>query len=89
MSTPANAFAPGSPAGGSGVAQAAMAGMPPLNLNLTAASRSGDVVSTVGYSGDGFNVNYGNGVSQGGLSVPTWVWLAAAVAGVVAWKRFT
>ena len=85
---PATAFAPGSPAGSAGVATAAMAGLPPLSLANTANSRSGDIVSTFGYSADGFNVNFGDGVTQGGLSVPTWVWLAAALAGVVAWKRF-
>ena len=88
MTTPANAFAPGSPAGGASIATAARMQLPPLNLNLTAASRSGDIANTVGYSGDGFNVNFGDGVQQGGLSVPSWVWLAAIVAGVIAWKRF-
>lgn len=87
--TPANAFAPGSPAGGAGVATAAMAGLPPLTFSSTAASKSGDIWSNFNYGGDGFNVNYGNGVSQGGISIPTWVWLVAAVAGVVAWKKFT
>lgn len=84
--TPANAFAPGSPAGAAGIATRAAAGLPPLAVSSSA--RSGDISSMFSYGGDGFNVNYGNGVSQGGLALPRWFWIAALVAGVVVWKRY-
>jgi len=51
-------------------------------------SVSGDAAQFAGYEADDFNVNFGNGVSQGG-GLPTWVFLLAAVVGVYAWKRFS
>jgi hypothetical protein len=96
MTTPATAFAPGSPAAKKSIVDgaigAAMSGMgisiPGLTQNTS--SRSGDILSGERSTGDGFNVNFGNGVSQGGAAIPVWVWIAvAAGVGLWAWKKFT
>jgi hypothetical protein len=65
--------------------------LPPLNFSSSSSSRSGDAAQYGSATGD-FSVNFGNGVSQGsgggGPGVPSWVWLAVAIAaGVLAWKR--
>lgn len=63
--------------------------IPPLNFGGGASSsRSGDLMSSFGSDGGTMNINYGNGVSQGG-AMPPWVWLAAmGIAGLWAWKKY-
>ena len=48
-------------------------------------STSASGASNSGFDNSGFVVNYGGGVStaSGGLGVPSWVWIAAAVVAVV------
>lgn len=98
MTSPQNAFGPGSIA--STAAASALksvlpgmaGGIPIPNISSNAESRSGDALqNSGGFDSSGFNVNFGNGVSQnGGGGIPSWVWLAgAAIAAVWAWKRYT
>lgn len=65
--------------------------MPSLSTSSSSSARSGD--ATQGYASDssGFNVNFGNGVSQGGGKsvVPDFVWYSAiGMAGLLLWKRY-
>lgn len=63
-------------------------GLPPLNLNMASRAESGQ--ATLGFNADAgvMNINYGNGVSQGG-AVPASVWYAAlGVAAFIAVKRY-
>lgn len=92
--TPATAFAPGSPNAGSVVDKALAGKLPGIGtlsmpgFNGSATSTSGDAMQGGSSTGDGFNVNFGNGVSQGG-AIPGYVWIVAAAAvGLWAWKRF-
>jgi hypothetical protein len=93
--TPATAFAPGSPAARKSIVDdaigAAMGGMGISVPGFTSSSsaQSGDIFSGTRSTGDGFNVNFGNGVSQGG-AIPVWVWaVVAAGVGLWAWKKYT
>ena len=96
MPQPAQAFAPGSPAGGASIIDKALSGGCPGGLNIpgftsTSSSRSGDAYQGGSTTGD-FSVNFGNGVSQGSgsKSIPSWVWIGLAIAGgVLAWKKFS
>ena len=97
MTSPQNAFSPGSPA--NGIAQSAMtaalggglSGMqiPSVSSSAESSARSGDAYQTAGNDGSGFSVNFGNGVSQGSAAMPSMVWLLAiGIAGLWAWKRY-
>ena len=65
--------------------------IPPLNLATTASSagKSGDATQGFGSTSGDFNVNYGNGVSQGGGLPITLIYVIAGIAGLLAWKKFT
>jgi len=87
--TPANAFAPGSPAGGAPSFQNMT--LPPLQLSNTANSRSGDISAAFRNDSSGFTVNYGNGNSGGGVAsdVKTQLLVAAIVGGAIwAFKKY-
>lgn len=65
--------------------------MLPMSFGFSSSSsgKSGNASQGGSATGNGFNVNFGNGVSQGG-GVPSFVLVAAAVlAGVWAWKKFS
>lgn len=106
--TPANAFAPGSPSSAgvaqqvlSGGLSAGISslmkgmGMGALGipgLSSSSSATSGDAYQGGSSTGDGFTVNYGNGVSQtGSASAPaglSWVWIGAAALGaLLLWKH--
>lgn len=54
--------------------------MPPMNLNSTTSSRSGDIMSTIGDKvGSALNINYGGGdlSSTSALNFPWYVWAGA------------
>lgn len=74
MTTPATAFAPGSPAGG----------MP--SFQSSSSAKSGDATQTGVIDHSGFTVNYGSGVLQGGAMSP-WVLAGLALVGVFLWKK--
>jgi hypothetical protein len=58
-----------------------------FDFKSSSAARSGDAVQYGSSIGAPFNVNFGNGVTQGG-GVPGWVWVAGlVVAGLWLWKR--
>lgn len=85
---PAQAFAPGSPAGGAGIAQLAAKGggmsIPPLNF--TSSSSSGDIGQTFGTDSSGWSVNIGG--ANLGTGANAGLWLAAAlVVGFVLWRK--
>lgn len=64
--------------------------MLPMNFSFSSASTatSGDATQGGSATGNGFNVNYGNNVSQGGAGIPTWAIVGAAViVGMWAWKK--
>lgn len=52
------------------------------------ADATGGMLSTTGatFNNSGFTVNYAPAVGVGGGSMPSWIWIAAAVMGVV-WLR--
>lgn len=57
-------------------------------FSSSSSANSGPAMQGGSSTGDGFNVNFGNGVSQGGAAIPGWVWIAAAVGtGVYLWKK--
>jgi hypothetical protein len=65
----------------------------PISISSSSSAKSGDAQQG-GSSTDGsFNVNYGNGVTQGGSSSSSMTWIIGAiVAGVllgIVWKRST
>ena len=60
--------------------------LPPLQLSSS--SKSGDLSSSFGNDASGWNVNFGNGVSQGGsLGQPSPLLLAAVAFVAVLWLR--
>lgn len=68
--------------------------IPPLQFSSTAASSAKGADSVFGGAasdGGQMNVNYGNGASLGGSEgIPAMVWyVGLAVAGAIAWKRYT
>lgn len=63
-----------------------MGGMPPLNLNIASSAKSGDVSSSFANSADGFSVNYGSGVLQGGALSPLLL-AGALLVGYLLWKK--
>lgn len=89
MSTQADPHAPGNPA--SGIAQGAMAalglggGGAGPGLGFGSGSGSGDVSQASGFDSSAFNVNFGDGVMQGGGSGI--LLLAVVIAGVILWSR--
>lgn len=92
MTSPALAFAPGSPASGGGIAQSAMAAAATGGIpipNLSSSSSSGDIGQTFGSDNSGFNVNFGTSWGQGGTAAaaPWWVWAGVLVLGLVWIKR--
>jgi len=58
-----------------------------FSASTSTSSKSGDAQQNSGYSANGFNVNFGSGVSQGGASLPTWMYIAAAVAVLLILKK--
>lgn len=89
MTTAAQAFGPGSPAGGvSAVAKLAslpstVPGLPSIPSLAQSSSATGE--STAGFDNSGFVVNYGSGGANG---LPQWVILAGlALAGWAVVKR--
>ena len=86
MTSPALAFAPGSPAGAAGIAQKAMTGGMPLpNFTSNSSATSGDAFASLNNNAGEFSVNYGSGVLQGAGSV--WLIAAVAVVGLLVWKK--
>lgn len=95
MSTAAQAFAPGSTAGGAAGLSAlaklpsslpALAGVPSLSLPGLQQSSSATGQSTAMFDNSGFVVNYGGSASAGGA--PQWLLIAGlGLAGWWAWKR--
>lgn len=85
MSTAAQAFAPGSPAGGAS-AVAKLAGLPssvpglPSIPSLTQTS-SADGKVTAGFDNSGFVVNFGGSASSGAGGMPQWLLIGAAALG--------
>ena len=57
----------------------------------SATAKNGDTASSFGADSSGFNVNYGNGVVQGGSTpgdkIPTYYWLIAAVVAYALWQK--
>lgn len=66
--------------------------MPGFSFSSQSTGKSGDANQGGSSTNGSFNVNYGNGVTQGGAQSTTSWLLGAIVAGValgIAWKRFT
>lgn len=59
--------------------------MPPLQL--AASSRSGDISSMFGDMGAGMNVNFGNGVSQGGAAPVNPLLIVAALIAFYIYRK--
>lgn len=58
--------------------------LPPLNFNggKSQSDATGGTASGA-FDNSGFTVNYAPSIGVGGGSMPSWVWIVAAVAGVV------
>lgn len=87
---PAQAFAPGSPAGGSGIASQALAALPGLGgvsvPGFTSSSSSGDIGQTFGTDSSGWSVNIGGANLGTGANAGLWI-AAALVIGVMLWRK--
>lgn len=63
--------------------------LPPLSLTGGAGgsarsdAQGGYADGRAGFDNSGFTVNYAPAIGVGGGSLPSWLWIAAAVAGVV------
>lgn len=57
-------------------------------MSFSSSSSSGSVGQKSAFDSSGFNVNFGNGVSQGGgASTTTYVIAAVIILGALLWKR--
>lgn len=63
--------------------------MPPMSFSSSSTAKSGDATQGFGSAAGDMNINYGNGVSQGGSMPSTLIYVAAAIAGLLLWKRYT